>query len=110
MQWYRQTDLPKKKMAEGIQLSAVWGEGAMITFFDLEEGAVIPLHSHPHEQITFLVAGELAFTVAGETRNLKAGDGCIIAAHEEHTIVVTKGPARALDAWHPLREEYKIGA
>lgn len=110
MQWYRHADLPKKQVADGILLSAVWGEGAMITFFDLVESAVIPPHSHPHEQITFLIRGELTFTVGTETRVLQPGEGCVIAAHEEHTVTVTKGPAQALDAWYPLREEYRIGA
>ena len=108
MHWYRTADLPQKKMADGILLSAVWGEGAMITFFDLEEGAVIPPHKHSHEQITFLIEGELEFTVSGEMRILGPGDGCVIAAYEEHTVRVRKGPAKALDAWYPLREEYKI--
>jgi quercetin dioxygenase-like cupin family protein len=108
MRWFRQKDLPKKQLTDGIQLSSVWGEGAMLTFFDLADGAVIPLHKHPHEQVSFLLEGELEFTIGNETRVVLPGEGCVIAANEEHAVKVTKGPARALDAWFPLREEYKI--
>ena len=41
-----------------------------------EEGAVGNLHSHPHTQITYIVEGEFAFTIDGETRVVKKAIHC----------------------------------
>jgi quercetin dioxygenase-like cupin family protein len=109
MKFYRVSELKEKMLAEGIMMKPIWGEGAMLTFIDLEPGAILPPHSHPHEQITYVVEGELEFTVEGTTKILKPGDGVVIAANEKHEGKVTKGFTRAVDAWAPIREEYKIG-
>jgi len=101
-------ELKQKQMLEGITLSSVSGDNAMMTFFEFEEGAVIPSHSHPHEQITYVLEGELEFSLDGEVRLLGKGQGVVITSGLEHSARVTKGPARALDAWHPVREDYLI--
>ena len=37
-------------------------------------GAVGPLHSHPHEQLTYVLSGAFEFTIGDETRVVRAGD------------------------------------
>jgi len=78
----------------------------MMTFFEFEQGAVIPEHSHPHEQISYVLEGELEFTLKGVSRVLAKGQGVVILSGEEHSARVTRGPAKALDAWYPIREDY----
>ena len=108
MEFFDLDDLKEKQVLEGITLRSVSGEKAMMTFFVFEEGAVIPAHSHPHEQITYVLEGELEFSLKGEARVLGKGQGVVIPSDVEHSARVIKGPARALDAWHPLREDYKL--
>ncbi len=106
MDFFSESGLQSKQILEGITLRAVSGEKTMMTIFDFEKGAVIPPHSHPHEQITYIVEGELEFTVEGKTRILKKGDGVVILSGREHSARVLKAPARAVDAWYPRREDY----
>jgi len=108
MDFFDTVELKQKQVLEGITLRSVAGDKVMMTFFEFEEGAVIPPHSHPHEQITFVQEGELEFTLKGETMVLSEGQGVVIHANEEHSARVNKGPARALDAWHPVREDYRL--
>src|SRR5438445_10960451 len=50
------------------------GGGMMQVEVQFDEGAVGALHSHPHEQLTYVLSGEFEFTIGGETRVVYAGD------------------------------------
>lgn len=108
MNFFRESDLKAKQVLEGITLRAVAGDKTMMTFFEFEPNAIIPSHKHPHEQITYVIEGEIAFTVDGETKALKKGDGVVIYSNHEHSARVLNKPAKAVDAWHPIREDYII--
>jgi len=107
MSFYTVKELPGTEMLPGVVRRAVYLEHVMMTFFDFEPGKVIPEHSHPHEQITYVVQGAMEFTLGEEMRVLRAGDGVCCPANVPHGAVVLDEPTVALDAWYPLREEYK---
>ncbi|MDA8214407.1 MAG: cupin domain-containing protein [Nitrospiraceae bacterium] len=106
MTFFRESDLKAKQVLEGITLRAVAGDKTMMTFFEFKPNAVIPSHKHPHEQITYIIEGEMEFTVEGETRILKNGDGVVILSNQEHSAKVLDKPTKAVDAWYPIREDY----
>ncbi|MBM4135652.1 MAG: cupin domain-containing protein [Nitrospira sp.] len=64
-------------------------------------------HKHPHEQITYVIEGEMEFTLNGEIRILKAGDGVVILSNQEHSARILNRPTKAVDAWDPIREDYR---
>jgi quercetin dioxygenase-like cupin family protein len=105
--FFSEQELAVKRVLDGVTLRAVSGEKTMMTFFDFAPDAVIPPHRHPHEQITYVMEGEMEFTLEGETRILKAGEGAVIPPDQEHGARVLSGPARAVDAWYPIREDYR---
>lgn len=106
MTFFKKSDLKTKQILEGITLKAISGDKTMMTFFEFEPDAIIPPHKHQHEQITYVIAGEIEFTVEGETRTLKAGDGVVIYSNQEHGAKVLDKPTKAVDAWYPIREDY----
>ena len=106
MSFFSESDLQEKELLEGITLRVVSGEKTMMTIFEFERGSAIPSHRHPHEQITYILEGELEFTVEGETKLLRKGDGVVIPSNHEHSVKVLKAPAKAVDAWYPRREDY----
>ena len=91
----------------GVALRALAGESLMISVVDLEAGAVVPEHSHPHEQLGYLVSGRLDFTVGGRTRSLGPGDLWRIPGGVPHRVVAVGGPALAIDVFHPVRDDYR---
>ena len=105
MPFFKVKDLPATEMLEGVFRRAVYLDNLMLTFFDLEPGREVPEHAHPHEQITYVLEGEMVFTLDGETRTLRAGEGATIPPNVPHSGVFP-GPARVVDAWHPVREDY----
>jgi quercetin dioxygenase-like cupin family protein len=90
----------------GVVLRAVAGQELMISVVHLDPGAVVEEHSHPHEQMGYLVSGRLEFTVGGHTRDLSAGDRWRIPGGVPHRVVAVGGPAVAIDVFHPIREDY----
>ena len=107
MTFFNESELKAKQLLPGIKLKAVFGEKTMITIFNLEPNAVIPAHKHPNEQITYVVEGEMEFTLEGKTKVLKAGDGVVVPANQEHGALVLSKPTKVIDAWYPMREDYK---
>ena len=47
------------------------------------------------------------FTLEGETNVLKSGEGVIIKSDQEHSAKVLDRTAKAVDAWYPVREDYR---
>lgn len=108
MDFFSEKELKAKQVLEGITLRAAWGEKAMMTMFDFEPGAAVPRHSHLHEQITYVVKGEIEFTLGGKTVLLKEGDGVVVPPGVEHSARAAAGRAKAVDAWYPMREDYRL--
>ena len=104
--FFRENELHAKQVIEGITLKSVSGKKTMMTFFDFKPDALIPSHKHPHEQITYIIKGRMEFAVEGETRVLQAGEGVVIKSNQEHSAKILSGPAKAVDAWYPIREDY----
>ncbi len=108
MKHYTIAALPKKDISPGITLSSVFLENLMVTFVTLEQDAVLPDHSHPHEQITVIISGALLFKLEGREVLLRGGDTILVPSGAMHGGVVTEGPCVAYDSWSPVREDYKI--
>jgi quercetin dioxygenase-like cupin family protein len=90
----------------GVKIHTTAGEKIMLSVVEFEPQAVVEMHSHPHEQMGLLLEGELTFTIAGETRVVKAGQMWSIPGGVEHRVVAGSAPAKALDVFHPVREDY----
>jgi quercetin dioxygenase-like cupin family protein len=73
---------------------------------DIQPGAVIPDHSHPHEQWTLLLSGSFELTVAGVPYVLKPGQMLYIAPHERHSARALTASV-VLDVFHPPRDDYR---
>jgi quercetin dioxygenase-like cupin family protein len=86
-----------------------YGGALMAVEFRFPAGVHAPIHSHPHEQIGYLVSGELELLMeqAGEmtTTLLRAGASYYVPPNVRHG-VVTRAPCVLLDCFTPMREEF----
>ena len=97
-----------KELVPGVVVRTFWGEQMLASLVDLAAGAIVPSHSHPHEQFGMLLRGEMQMTIAGETRTVQAGDLYIVPGGVEHGVHVGATDAQAIEAFSPVREEYKF--
>ena len=106
-QYYPSRDeCPVHDIFPGVSIRTTHGAHLMFSLVDLEPHAVVEMHSHPHEQMGLLLEGELTFTIGGETRTLAPGDLWCIPGGVEHKAVAGDAPVKALDVFHPIREDY----
>jgi quercetin dioxygenase-like cupin family protein len=100
-------EIAPKTLAPGVTARIVSGEKLMFSLVTLEPGAVVPAHSHPHEQLGMMVSGTMEFTIAGETRLLTGNEMYLVPGGVPHAAKAGPGGAVALDAFAPPREEYR---
>ncbi len=81
-------------------------EGMMLIEVALEKGAMVPFHSHPHEQIGYLASGRVLFELGDERRELAAGDSWLVPPDVPHQVTALE-PSLAIDVFSPPREEYR---
>lgn len=99
-------DIPLKQLMSGIAGRYVHGEKCTMGVVEIEKGSTLPLHHHPHEQLTFILEGELEMTIGGETMTLRQGDYYVIRSNVPHSAVAHVG-CKVIDVFAPVREEYK---
>jgi quercetin dioxygenase-like cupin family protein len=77
----------------------------MLVRHKMEPGWVGAAHSHPHEQLVFVVSGAIELTVGGVTHSLSAGDSILVAGDIEHQ-ARTDRASEVLDVFTPFRADY----
>lgn len=103
--FYRPDERETVELVPGILGRSFWGDHLMLMVVTLEANAVLPEHSHPHEQGGIVLEGELHFTIGGESRHLVPGDLYLIPGGVTHSVHVGESDARVLDVFYPIREE-----
>jgi len=101
------TDQTALELAEGIRAYPLFGERTMLNLVDLEPGAAVALHRHPHEQLGLVLRGEVTMTVAGVDHRCCENDAYRIAGGIEHGARAGAEGARVLDIFAPVREDYR---
>ena len=95
-----------REPGEGIKFKAIThGEKTLMAEFFLKAGAVLDEHSHPHEQIGYLITGKLDFNIGGEAFKAEAGDSWTIAGDVPHSVKVIED-AHVIEVFSPVREEF----
>ena len=107
MPFFTATNRAAKTIAPGADIRTFWGDKMTLSVVDLAANSSVPLHSHPHEQAGVVLEGEMDFTIGDETRRLQVGDLYIVPGGVTHGVQVGPQPARALDIFSPVRDEYK---
>jgi quercetin dioxygenase-like cupin family protein len=89
----------------GVEIHTAAGANMLLSVVHLEPQSRVLDHSHPHEQMGFLVEGRLEFTIGGVTRLLGPGDMWRIPGGVSHQVRALEKSV-ALDVFHPIREDY----
>jgi unsaturated pyranuronate lyase len=77
----------------------------MLVRHRMQKGWVGARHSHPHEQMVYVVSGHLKFQHPGGVFEAKAGDSFLVAGSVEHQASALED-SEILDVFTPYREDY----
>ncbi len=97
----------RRTIFPGVEIRACSGERMTLSVVELAPHAVVEEHAHPHEQVGMVLEGRAVFFIGGEEKTLGPGDLYRIPGNVRHKVVVLDQGARALDVFHPVREEYR---
>lgn len=98
--------IPPIEISPGIRIRAPHLNHLMLSYLEMDEGTVVPLHKHPHEQGGILLKGRLELTIGDEVRVVEPGSLFLIPANVLHKAVPVGGPVVVLDVFSPVREDY----
>jgi quercetin dioxygenase-like cupin family protein len=102
-------DLPaleEKEIVAGFYGKFAHAEKMTVSFWRVEAGATLPEHTHPHEQISVVLAGKFEMTLGGETRQMEKGSFAIIPADFSHSGKAITA-CEMMDIFSPVREDYR---
>jgi quercetin dioxygenase-like cupin family protein len=100
-------DLPEKEVVAGFHGRFIHSEHMTMAFWQVDVGAAMPDHAHPHEQVTTVLEGEFELSAEGQTYILKPGMAVVVPANiRHHGRALTA--CRLLDAFYPVREDYRV--
>ena len=92
---------------EAIRKILVYSENLMLQYVEAMPDGPPLSHSHPHEQLGYIIQGTCKLTASGETVVLTAGSSYLLEPNEHH-VISGLGDEKViiLDVFHPYREDY----
>ncbi len=83
-----------------------YSPNVMTVELQFQKGAIGSKHSHPHEQIGYLISGSLLYQEEGqEDKVLVTGDTYYVAPNVVHGVVALE-ETKLLDIFTPMREDF----
>lgn len=102
--------MEKEKVTDVIHRKVISGDRAMLAQIFLKKGAIVPMHSHENEQITYLLEGTLKFWIGeGEEEViLRGGEVLHIPSNVPHKAEALED-CLDVDVFSPPRQDWLDG-
>jgi quercetin dioxygenase-like cupin family protein len=102
---HRWDEIALEKITEMVSRKIVTGDREMLAQTYLKRGALVPLHSHASEQMTYVLQGALRFLVEGEEVIVREGEVIHIPSGVPHQAEALEDTFE-LDVFSPVREDW----
>ena len=98
-------EVPAEEVYPGISRQVLHGERQTMVRYLYQPGSAFPVHSHPEEQVTVVISGEIEFTIDGVPAVLRGGQAAVIPATMPHGArVIGDVAVETFNALSPRRE------
>jgi quercetin dioxygenase-like cupin family protein len=101
-----ETIQPFDVWGDAVRARRVQGERLTLAIVELAPNAVVPEHRHVNEQLGMVIAGNVRFTIDGETRDLGPGGTWRILSNLPHTVETGPQGATVIDVFAPVRDDW----
>lgn len=109
MAFIEQNAIAKEKIGPGRERYLGYTDKLMMVVIDFHDGPASepdPPHSHPHEQVSYVVTGELVVHIGEESKKLGPGDIFTVPPGIPHTVRLLSKHVRLVDTFTPIRDEF----
>jgi quercetin dioxygenase-like cupin family protein len=105
--------IPPEQLNPLLTRQFVTGSQGMLARIILKKGCIVPRHSHPNEQITYILEGTLRFFLGEEgasqdIKDIRAGEVLVIPANLPHSAEALEDTVD-LDIFAPPRQDWISG-
>lgn len=105
---HRWDEIALEKVTEMISRKVVSGEREMIGQIYLKRGAIVPMHSHESEQLTYVLQGAMKFLIHGEELTVREGEVLHIPSWVPHQAEALEDTFE-IDLFSPIRHDWLDG-
>jgi quercetin dioxygenase-like cupin family protein len=102
---HRWDEIALEKVTEMISRKIVTGEREMLAQVYLKKGALVPMHFHESEQMTYVLQGALKFLINGEEITVREGEVLHIPSRVQHQAEALDDTFE-LDLFSPIRQDW----
>jgi quercetin dioxygenase-like cupin family protein len=102
---HRWDEIALDKITEMISQKIIAGEREMLAQIYLKRGALVPMHTHESEQMTYILQGALKCLVGGEELLVREGEVLHIPSGTPHQAEALEDTFE-LDVFSPVREDW----
>ena len=100
--------LPEEQISDKISRRILSGEQGMIVWWSIGVGVHVEPHSHPNEQIVWMLKGKMEFRLGSEQRVCGPGDVVVIPGGTEHEAWFRED-TEVIDFFAPPRDDFLLG-
>ncbi|WP_018699249.1 cupin domain-containing protein [Amorphus coralli] len=105
---YKWDTLPREEVRPGVSRTAFRGDNALMVMNWLQPGMEVRPHSHPFEQLAYILAGRVKFTIGEDVVEVGAGEVVRIPPDVMHCgEPIGDEVAVNLDVFAPVRDDYR---
>jgi quercetin dioxygenase-like cupin family protein len=102
---HRWDEIALERVTEMISRKIVSGDREMLAQIYLKRGAIVPMHAHESEQMTYILQGALRVVVDGEEIIVREGEVLHIPSRLPHQSEALEDTLE-LDVFSPIRAEW----
>ncbi len=102
---HRWDEIALEKITEMISRKIVDGDRLTLSQVYLKRGALVPMHEHESEQMTYVLQGALRVQVAGEDLTVREGEVVHIPSRTQHQAEALEDTLE-LDLFSPPRRDW----
>jgi quercetin dioxygenase-like cupin family protein len=105
----KRSELTPEIIAPGRTRYLAFTETLMMVVIDFHDGPTSepdPPHSHPHEQISYVVSGEINLFLDNKLTRLGQGDMFTVPPNLPHSVQLLTSHVRIVDTFTPIRKDF----
>jgi len=95
-----------RELRTGFFGKFIHGDKGTVTIWDIKKGSILETHQHVHEQITYILEGEMEMIIGGEKYLFTPGMTHVIPSNTPHSAIAITD-VKVIDFFSPARDDYR---
>lgn len=96
-------------ISEGVSVRPFYLLSTCLAILEMKPGSYLPEHKHLHEQISYILEGEVEVTIKANSKLLRPGDLYSVRSNTSHSCRALGQSVKIIIASSPLLQDYVFG-